>query len=221
MSSSDSYASGASGASGASVRSYIMVELLPEDLAVACTADCTPERYDNSTVRPHEPPAVERGRPGTFRPFDVPARGVTSRTRQPTVAQSKSFDNDDSGIIVPCSALYSYAPTVTSCGGRNMPISFLFFLPNLIFLKRVSRPDQSAGRFFLNTLMSKPLKPLTCKISTTIMPIYTQEDKVILAIEAIRSIRADSRGFPLRLGGVENMANLLLRVRNAEPVGKR
>ncbi|KZL67850.1 AC transposable element-derived protein 4 [Colletotrichum tofieldiae] len=71
MSSSDS---DASGASGASVRSCIVVELLPEDLAVACTADCTPERCDNSTVRPHEPPAVERGRPGTFRPFDVPAR---------------------------------------------------------------------------------------------------------------------------------------------------
>nr|XP_036576323.1 uncharacterized protein CTRU02_13700 [Colletotrichum truncatum]KAF6783048.1 hypothetical protein CTRU02_13700 [Colletotrichum truncatum] len=34
---------------------------------------------------------------------------VTSRSGQPTVAQSKSFGNDDSGIIIPCSALYSYA----------------------------------------------------------------------------------------------------------------
>jgi hypothetical protein len=67
-------ASDASGASGASVRSCIVVEILPEDLAVACTADCTPEQCNNSTVRPHEPPAVERGPPGSFVPFDVPTR---------------------------------------------------------------------------------------------------------------------------------------------------
>lgn len=74
MSSIDSDASDASGASEASVRSCIVVEVLPEDLAAACTADCTPERCDNSTVRPHEPPAIERGPPGSFIPFDVPAR---------------------------------------------------------------------------------------------------------------------------------------------------
>ncbi|KAF4490132.1 hypothetical protein CGGC5_v003751 [Colletotrichum fructicola Nara gc5] len=109
------------------------------------------------------------------------------------------------------------------------------------------------------------------------MPIYSQEDKILLAIEAIQLTRAagqklsvrraaknygvpesslrdrmnnrprrettqpqrhkldaieektllqyvieqDSRGFPLRLAGVEDMANLLLRARNGEPVGKR
>ncbi|KAK2051595.1 hypothetical protein LY76DRAFT_383840 [Colletotrichum caudatum] len=37
-------------ASNTSVRSCIVVDLLPEDLAVACTADCTPEHCDNSTV---------------------------------------------------------------------------------------------------------------------------------------------------------------------------
>ncbi|KZL63382.1 hypothetical protein CI238_13010 [Colletotrichum incanum] len=76
MSSSDSDASdafGASGASGSSVRSCIVVAIRPEDLAAACTTDCTPERCDNSTVRPHEPPA-EPGPPGSFIPFDVPAR---------------------------------------------------------------------------------------------------------------------------------------------------
>ncbi|KZL63401.1 hypothetical protein CI238_11938 [Colletotrichum incanum] len=76
MSSSDSNASdasGASGASGSSVRSCIVVAIRPEDLATACTTDCTPERYDNSTVRPHEPPA-EPGPPGSLIPFDVPAR---------------------------------------------------------------------------------------------------------------------------------------------------
>ncbi|KAF6813516.1 AC transposable element-derived protein 4 [Colletotrichum sojae] len=63
-----------SDASEASVRSCIVVEVLPEDLVAACTADCTPERCDNSTVRPHEPPAIERGPPGSLIPFDVPAR---------------------------------------------------------------------------------------------------------------------------------------------------
>ncbi|KAF6791711.1 transposase [Colletotrichum sojae] len=84
------------------------------------------------------------------------------------------------------------------------------------------------------------------------MPIYSQEDKINLALEAIRTTRArggklsigraattygvpkstlhdrmnarprrertqDSRGFPLRLAGVEDMANLLLRACNEEP----
>ncbi|KAH9233127.1 hypothetical protein K456DRAFT_53790, partial [Colletotrichum gloeosporioides 23] len=84
------------------------------------------------------------------------------------------------------------------------------------------------------------------------MPVYTQEDKIILAIEAIRSARVagqklsvlraaktygvpessvrhrmndrprrehtqPERRFPLRLAGVEDMANLLLRARNGEP----
>ncbi|KAF5518969.1 hypothetical protein CGCA056_v009164 [Colletotrichum aenigma] len=73
------------------------------------------------------------------------------------------------------------------------------------------------------------------------MLIYTQEDKILLAIEAIRSacaagrklsvLRAaktygvpkssDSKGFPLRLSSVEDMANLLLLARNGKPVGKR
>ena len=105
------------------------------------------------------------------------------------------------------------------------------------------------------------------------MLIYTQEDKVILAIEAIRIsrkklsqraaariyniphrtlndrinnrpqrektrvqqhkldsfeeqtlvqyiIEQDKRGFPLRLTGVADMANLLLKSRNEKPVGK-
>ncbi|KZL82668.1 hypothetical protein CI238_13195 [Colletotrichum incanum] len=82
MSSSDSDASdtsgasggsGASGASDTSVRSCIVVAIRPEDLASACTTDCTPERCDNSTVRPLEPPA-EPGPPGSFIPFYVPAR---------------------------------------------------------------------------------------------------------------------------------------------------
>ncbi|KAL0934449.1 transposable element-derived protein [Colletotrichum truncatum] len=71
---SDSDASNASGATKASVKSTIYVEILPEDLDTACNADCTPERCDSSTVRPREPPAVERGPPGSFVPFDVPAR---------------------------------------------------------------------------------------------------------------------------------------------------
>ncbi|KAK1843586.1 transposase [Colletotrichum chrysophilum] len=33
-------------------------------------------------------------------------------------------------------------------------------------------------------------------------------------------IEQDSRGFPLRLASVEDMANLLLRTRNGTPVGK-
>ena len=109
--------------------------------------------------------------------------------------------------------------------------------------------------------------------STIIMPIYTQEDKIILAIEAIRTLRKklsqraaarmydvsqrtlndrinncprrektrvkdrkldslekqtlvryiieqDERGFLLRLAGVEDMANLLLKSRNRQPVSK-
>ena len=105
------------------------------------------------------------------------------------------------------------------------------------------------------------------------MPIYTQEDRIVLAIEAIRTsqkkpsqraaarmfnipqatlsyrinnrpqrektrvkqrkldsleeqtlvryiIEQDERGFPLRLSGVEDMANFLLKSRNGEPVGK-
>ena len=105
------------------------------------------------------------------------------------------------------------------------------------------------------------------------MPIYTQEDKIILAIQAIRTsrkklsirvaarmyniskstlnarinnrlqrektrvkqrkldlleeqtliryiIEQDEKGFLLRLAGVEDMANLLLKSRNREPVGK-
>ena len=105
------------------------------------------------------------------------------------------------------------------------------------------------------------------------MPIYTQEDKIILAIETIRTsrkklsqcaaarmydvsqrtlnnrinnclrrektrvkdrkldsleeqtlvryiIEQDERGFPLRLAGMEDMANLLLKSRNRQPVGK-
>ncbi|KAF1960175.1 hypothetical protein CC80DRAFT_582566 [Byssothecium circinans] len=65
--------SGPSDTSDTSVRSCIIVDVLPEDLEVSCTADCTPERCDNSTVRPNEPPA-ESGPPGTFIPFNVPAR---------------------------------------------------------------------------------------------------------------------------------------------------
>ena len=109
--------------------------------------------------------------------------------------------------------------------------------------------------------------------STIIIPIYTQEDKIILVIEAIRTsrkklsqraaarmydvsqrtlndrinnclrrektrvkdrkldsleeqtlvryiIEQDERGFLLRLAGVEDMANLLLKLRNRQPVGK-
>ena len=105
------------------------------------------------------------------------------------------------------------------------------------------------------------------------MPIYTQEDKIILAIEAIRTLRKklsqraaarmydvsqrtlndrinncprrektrvkdrkldslkkqtlvryiikqDERGFLLRLAGVEDMANFLLKSRNRQPVDK-
>ncbi|KAF6810276.1 transposase [Colletotrichum musicola] len=84
------------------------------------------------------------------------------------------------------------------------------------------------------------------------MPVYTQEEKIILAIEAIRSTRAAGgnlsvlraaktygvpesslryrmnnrprrehiqplRRFPLRLASVEDIANLLLWVRNSKP----
>ena len=105
------------------------------------------------------------------------------------------------------------------------------------------------------------------------MPFYTQENKIILAIEAIRTSRKklsqraaakmynvsrrtlndrikgvpqrektrvkqrklillekqvlvqytfnqDTRGFPLRLAGLEDMANLLLNSRDGQPVGK-
>ncbi|KAF6809732.1 AC transposable element-derived protein 4 [Colletotrichum musicola] len=74
MSSIDSNASDASGASKASVRSYIVVEVLPEDLTTAYTTNYTPERYNNSTVRPHKPPAIKRRPPGSFIPFNIPAR---------------------------------------------------------------------------------------------------------------------------------------------------
>ncbi|KZL67558.1 transposable element-derived protein [Colletotrichum tofieldiae] len=62
-----------------SVRSCIVVEVLPEDLTAACNTDCTPERCDAATVRPHEPPATEHGPPGSFQPLDVPARAQEVR----------------------------------------------------------------------------------------------------------------------------------------------
>ncbi|KZL82807.1 hypothetical protein CI238_13145 [Colletotrichum incanum] len=73
MSSGDSDTSITSDASSTSVRSCIVVEVLPEDLTAACNTDCTPERCDAATVRPCDPPATEYGPPGSFRPFDVPA----------------------------------------------------------------------------------------------------------------------------------------------------
>ncbi|KZL75070.1 hypothetical protein CI238_11113 [Colletotrichum incanum] len=76
MSSCDSDASEAPGAPDTSVWSCI--EVHPEDLAAACTPDCTPEKCDNSTVQPHEPPA-EPGTPGSFIPFDAPARAPEIR----------------------------------------------------------------------------------------------------------------------------------------------
>ncbi|KAK1973241.1 hypothetical protein LZ30DRAFT_744132, partial [Colletotrichum cereale] len=63
MSSSDSDTSIASDDSITSTRSCIVVEVLPEDLTAACNTDCTPERCDAATVRPHEPPATEHGPP--------------------------------------------------------------------------------------------------------------------------------------------------------------
>ncbi|KAK1638813.1 hypothetical protein BDP81DRAFT_191875 [Colletotrichum phormii] len=68
-----------SDASITSVRSCIVVEVLPEDLTAACNTDCTPERCDAATVRPCEPPATEHGLPGSFRPFNVPATRRTTR----------------------------------------------------------------------------------------------------------------------------------------------
>ncbi|KZL63507.1 pep1, partial [Colletotrichum incanum] len=41
--------------------------------------DCTPERCDAVTIRSCEPPATEHGPPGSFRPFDVPARAQEVR----------------------------------------------------------------------------------------------------------------------------------------------
>ncbi|KXH66119.1 hypothetical protein CSAL01_12462 [Colletotrichum salicis] len=70
MSSYDSDACGGSDTSTGSARNCI--EVLPADLAVACTQNCLPERCDNSPVRPDEAP--DPGPPGTFIPFEVPAR---------------------------------------------------------------------------------------------------------------------------------------------------
>ncbi|KAK1622684.1 hypothetical protein BDP81DRAFT_400162 [Colletotrichum phormii] len=61
----DSDDSDGSGRSTGSAKSCIFA-LLPEDLAAACTADCTPEQCDNATVRPREPPEVEPGIPGKY-----------------------------------------------------------------------------------------------------------------------------------------------------------
>ncbi|KDN71679.1 hypothetical protein CSUB01_12622 [Colletotrichum sublineola] len=79
MSYADSDTSIASHVSVTSVRSCIVVEVHPEDLTAACNADCTPERCDAATLRPHEPPATEHGLPSSFRPFDVPARAQEAR----------------------------------------------------------------------------------------------------------------------------------------------
>ncbi|KAK1641375.1 hypothetical protein BDP81DRAFT_132567 [Colletotrichum phormii] len=79
MSSGDSDTSIASNASITSIRSCIVVEVHPEDLTAACNTDCTPERCDAATVRPHEPPATQHGPPGSFRPFNVPARAQEIR----------------------------------------------------------------------------------------------------------------------------------------------
>ncbi|KAK1840386.1 hypothetical protein CCHR01_16995 [Colletotrichum chrysophilum] len=67
-----------SDASTGSVKSCI-VALLPEDLSAACTDQCAPERCDNATVRPREPPEVEPGVPGHFLPLDVPRRAPEIR----------------------------------------------------------------------------------------------------------------------------------------------
>ncbi|KAK0367648.1 hypothetical protein CLIM01_14995 [Colletotrichum limetticola] len=71
-----------SGRSTGSAKSCIFA-LLPEDLAAACTADCTPEQCDNATVRPREPPEVEPGIPGQFVPFEVPQRPAEVRSLPP------------------------------------------------------------------------------------------------------------------------------------------
>ncbi|KAK2773615.1 hypothetical protein CKAH01_13533 [Colletotrichum kahawae] len=63
---------------------------------------------------------IERSRPQAS---DNEEESVTSGSGQPTVAQRKSFDNDKSVVIVPCSALYSYEPTVTNCSGRHRELS--------------------------------------------------------------------------------------------------
>jgi hypothetical protein len=39
-----------------SEHSHITVVITPEDLYAACTTACTPERCDNATMRPLEPP---------------------------------------------------------------------------------------------------------------------------------------------------------------------
>ncbi|RKK65826.1 hypothetical protein BFJ69_g15944 [Fusarium oxysporum] len=57
-----------------SEHSHITVVVTPEDLYAACTSECTPGRCDNATVRPLEPPLVERGQPGQFIPFEVTKR---------------------------------------------------------------------------------------------------------------------------------------------------
>ncbi|KAK1954727.1 hypothetical protein LY78DRAFT_686727 [Colletotrichum sublineola] len=74
MSSYDSDASDASGASGASAGSIrSCIEVQPADLAAACTDRCVPERCDNRTVRPDEPPE-DCGPPDSFIPMEVPDR---------------------------------------------------------------------------------------------------------------------------------------------------
>lgn len=62
-----------SDASTGSAKSCIFA-LLPGDLSAACTTECTPEKCDNATVRPREPPEVEPGIPGEFTPLEVPRR---------------------------------------------------------------------------------------------------------------------------------------------------
>ncbi|KAJ0168052.1 PiggyBac transposable element-derived protein 4 [Colletotrichum tanaceti] len=73
-----------SASSTGSAKSCIFV-LLPEDITAACTTDCTPERCDNATVRPCEPPELEPGLPGQFVPLEVPHRPaeVLELPRQP------------------------------------------------------------------------------------------------------------------------------------------
>ncbi|KAF4338777.1 pep1 [Fusarium beomiforme] len=62
-----------------SKHSHITVVITPEDLYAACTTACTPERCDNATVRPLEPPLVERGQPGQLIPFEVAKRDPVIR----------------------------------------------------------------------------------------------------------------------------------------------
>ncbi|KAK1975875.1 hypothetical protein LZ30DRAFT_736186 [Colletotrichum cereale] len=66
MSSSDLDTSITSNNSITSTRSYIVVEVLLEDLTAACNTDCTLERCDAATVWPYKPPAIKHGPPGSF-----------------------------------------------------------------------------------------------------------------------------------------------------------